>query len=160
MIWKNTLNVVLKPFGKEARRQAGMTIIEILIVIALIGTIMTIIMTNVLQKSDEAKVDLARIAAAQLENALRLYKLNNNRYPTTEEGLQALLVAPPSAKNWRGPYTEADKLKDPWANDFTYESTSAKAFKITSPGQDGELGNADDVIYPADAAAPSTDAKK
>lgn len=158
MIWKNTLNVLLKPFDKEARRQAGMTIIEILIVIALIGTIMTIVMTNVLQKSDEAKVDLARIAAGQLENALRLYKLNNNRYPSTEEGLQALLTAPPSAKNWRGPYTEADKLKDPWDNDFSYESTGAKSFKITSPGQDGTLGNEDDVIYPPEAAAAAAPA--
>jgi general secretion pathway protein G len=158
MIWKNTLNVVLKPFEKDFRRQAGMTIIEILIVIALIGSIMTIIMTNVLQKNDEAKVDLARIAAAQLENALRLYKLNNNKYPTTEEGLGALISAPATAKNWRGPYTEADKLKDPWDNDFGYESVGSKGFKITSPGQDGTLGNEDDVIYPpepAGAAAPA-----
>jgi len=151
MIWKNSLSVVLKPFGKQARRQAGMTIIEILIVIALIGTIMTIIMTNVLQKNDEARVDLARISAAQLENALRLYKLNNNRFPTTEEGLGALVSAPASAKNWRGPYTEADKLKDPWSNDFAYES-AGKTFKITSPGQDGEVGNADDIVYPTEAA--------
>ncbi len=152
MMGKSMLNLLLKPFDKDVRRQAGMTIIEILIVIALIGTIMTIIMTNVLQKNDEARVDLARIAAAQLENALRLYKLNNNRYPTTEEGLQALVTAPASAKNWRGPYTEADKLKDPWSNDFSYESSGNKAFKITSPGQDQELGTADDVIYPAEAA--------
>ncbi|MES2745926.1 MAG: type II secretion system major pseudopilin GspG [Bdellovibrionota bacterium] len=155
---KKTLNLILKPFGKKARAQAGMTIIEILIVIALIGTIMTIVMTNVLQKSDEAKVDLARIAASQLENALRLYKLNNNKFPTTDEGLQALLVAPGGAKNWRGPYTEADKLKDPWGNDFSYESTSAKSFKIRSAGQDTEMNNEDDVIYPPEApseAAPA-----
>lgn len=149
---KNSLNLILKPFGKEARRQAGMTIIEILIVIALIGTIMTIVMTNVLQKSDEAKVDLARIAASQLENALRLYKLNNNRYPTTEETLQALLVAPAGAKNWRGPYTEPDKLKDPWGNDFGYESTGSKSFKIRSPGQDSELNTEDDVVHPPETA--------
>lgn len=149
---KNALNLILKPFGKEARRQAGMTIIEILIVIALIGTIMTIVMTNVLQKSDEAKVDLAKIAASQLENALRLYKLNNNRFPTTDEGLQALLQAPAGAKNWRGPYTEADKLKDPWGNDFSYEATGSKSFKIRSAGQDGEMNNEDDVIHPPEAA--------
>ncbi len=156
---KNALNLFLKPFGKEARRQAGMTIIEILIVIALIGTIMTIVMTNVLQKSDEAKVDLARIAAAQLENALRLYKLNTNRFPTTEEGLGALVQQPASAKNWRGPYTEEDKLKDPWGNDFGYESTGAKGFKIRSAGQDAEMNTEDDVVYPPEAgggeAAPA-----
>lgn len=158
MIGKNMLNVVLKPFDQDARRQAGMTIIEILIVIALIGTIMTIVMTNVLQKSDEAKIDLARIAAGQLENALRLYKLNNNHYPTTDEGLKALVAAPATAKNWRGPYTEPDKLKDPWGGDFAYESTGSKTFKITSPGNDGVLGNEDDVIYPPEAAAAAAPA--
>ncbi len=149
---KHSLKLLLKPFEKDARREAGMTIIEILIVIALIGTIMTIVMTNVLKSSDDAKTDLARISAQQLEQALRLYKLNNNHYPTTEEGLAALVTAPPSAKNWRGPYTEAEKLKDPWGNDFAYESNGSKSFKITSAGLDGEMGTADDVIYPPDAA--------
>ncbi len=149
---KNLLNLFLKPFGKEARRQAGMTIIEILIVIALIGTIMTIVMTNVIKSSDEAKVDLAKIAASQLENALRLYKLNNNKYPTTDEGLGALLQAPAGAKNWRGPYTEADKLKDPWGNDFGYESTGNKAFKIRSAGLDAEMNTEDDVVHPPEEA--------
>lgn len=149
---KNFKTLFLKPFGKEPLRQAGMTIIEILIVIALIGTIMTIVMTNVLQKSDEAKVDLAKIAASQLENALRHYKLNNNKYPTTEEGLGALISAPASAKNWKGPYTEPDKLKDPWDNEFGYEATGSKSFKIRSPGMDGEINTEDDVVHPPEAA--------
>jgi general secretion pathway protein G len=156
---KKSLNLFLKPFDGKARAEAGMTIIEILIVIALIGTIMTIVMTNVLQKSDEAKVDLARIAESQLENALRLYKLNNNRFPTTEETLQALIVAPPGAKNWRGPYTEADKLKDPWGTDFGYESTGGKSFKIRSAGQDTEMNTEDDVVHPPENAGEAAPAQ-
>ncbi|RZA10148.1 MAG: type II secretion system protein GspG [Proteobacteria bacterium] len=154
MIVKLPLNAVLKPFGKEdARRESGMTIIEILIVIALIGTIMTIVATNVIQKNDEAKVDLAMVAAKTVGDSLQFYKLHNNRYPSTEEGLNALVTQPPSAKAWRGPYTDAEKLNDPWGNAFTYEASGAKAFKIVSPGPDGEVGTADDITYPKDAAA-------
>lgn len=150
---KKWIGLLNKPFAAAgaAGKQAGMTIIEILIVIALLGTIMTIVMTNILDKSDDAKEDLAKVAAAQLENALRLYKLHNNRYPTTEEGLGALVTQPASAKNWRGPYTEADKLNDPWGVPFTYEASGVKNFKITSAGKDQEMGTADDVIYPPEA---------
>lgn len=153
---KKWIGLVNKPFaaGAAAGKQAGMTIIEILIVIALLGTIMTIVMTNILDKSDDAKVDLTKVAAAQLENALRLYKLHNNRYPATEDGLAALVNQPASAKNWRGPYTEAEKLNDPWGQPFSYEAQGVKTFKITSAGMDQEMGTADDIVYP-DAAGGS-----
>ncbi len=142
------------PFSQRDEDERGMTIIEILIVIALIGTLMTIIMTNILDKSDDAKKDLARVAMAQIENGLRLYRLHNNRYPSTEEGLQALVTAPSGAKNWRGPYTEPDKLNDPWDSPFTYESSGSRNFKMMSSGPDQQMGNEDDITYPTDKSAP------
>lgn len=153
---KRWMRLAALPFAERDEDEKGMTIIEILIVIALIGTLMTIIMTNILDKSDDAKKDLARVAMTQLENGLRLYRLHNNRYPSTEEGLQALVTAPGGAKNWRGPYTEADKLNDPWDTPFTYESSGAKVFKITSAGPDTQMGNEDDITYPTEKeAAPA-----
>ena len=62
--------------------------------------------------------------------------------------MQALISAPASAKNWRGPYTEADKLNDPWGNPFTYEAEGVNKFKITSGGKDQEIGTEDDIVYP------------
>ncbi|MBC7533519.1 MAG: type II secretion system protein GspG [Oligoflexus sp.] len=101
-----------------------MTIIEILIVIALIGTILTIIMTNVLNKNNEAKIDLTTVQEKKIGENLDFYKLHVGRYPKTEDGLMALLQAPSEAKNWRGPYIEADKLEDPWGQKLTYRDIS------------------------------------
>lgn len=126
-----------------------MTIIEILIVIALIGTIMTIIMTNVLDKSDQAKIDLTSVQEKKIAENLDLFKVHMGRYPKTEQGLRALLEAPEGSNKWRGPYTELEKLSDPWSQDFKYEASSANAYQITSAGPDGEFGNADDISFPA-----------
>ncbi len=149
---KRLMHLAARPFEDRQTngREQGMTIIEILIVIALIGTLMTIIMSNILDRSDDAKVDLARVSMAQIENGLRLYKLHNNRYPSTEEGLNALVTAPSGAKNWRGPYSETEKLKDPWDVPFTYESSGTRVFKMTSAGPDQQMGTADDITYPAE----------
>ncbi len=148
MNWKLWLSPFTRPLAEREEREAGMTIIEILIVIALIGTLMTVLMNSILKKNEDAKVDLAKVGMSQLSNGLSLYKMHNNRFPTTEEGLSALMTAPANAKNWRGPYTEEDKLKDPWDTDLSYESTGVKSFKITSAGPDQTMGTEDDISFP------------
>jgi len=85
----------------------------------------------------------------KIGDGLQLYKIHNSRLPTAEEGLQALIEAPASAKRWRGPYSDAEKLNDPWDNAFTYERTPGQpGYKITPAGPDGEAGNDDDISYP------------
>lgn len=137
---------LMKPFQQTAR-QAGMSIIEILIVIALIGTVMAIMVTNLTGRQDEAMKQAAELSMGQLESSLQMYKIDNYRYPTTEQGLSSLVSKPSGSRRWRGPYTEKNKLQDPWGNEFTYES-DGKTFKIISPGIDGSVGNEDDVTYP------------
>ena len=138
--------LLMKPFQQTAR-QAGMSIIEILIVIALIGTVMAIMVTNLSGRQDEAMKQAAELSMGQLESSLQMYKIDNYRYPTTEQGLSSLVSKPSGARRWRGPYTEKNKLQDPWGNEFSYES-DGKTFKIISPGIDGSIGNEDDVTYP------------
>lgn len=141
---------LLRPFtARQSRKrsQLGMTIIEILIVIALMGTIMTLVVTQVLDVGEGAKVDASRIGMGRLESTLQMYKIHNYRYPTSEQGLQALVAKPSGAKRWRGPYTEKGKLEDPWGNEYSYES-DGKSFKIVSAGPDLELGTGDDISYP------------
>lgn len=147
--YKNNRSRPLAVFNKSEDSEAGMTIIEILIVIALIGTIMTIIMTNILSKSDEAKIDLTTIQEKRIGENLDIYKLHVGRYPKTEDGLKALLEAPSDAKSWRGPYTESDKLEDAWGKEFSYENLGSNHYRITSAGPDTDLGSADDISYPA-----------
>ena len=138
-----------KPFNADPRR--GMSLIEIIIVVALLGTLMTILVTNLTQKADTARVDQTKIAMGNLSQALQLYKVHNNKYPTTAEGLEALVKNPGSSKNWRGPYIDGEKqLKDAWSNEFQYESNGF-VFKIISSGIDQQFGTEDDITFPETA---------
>lgn len=128
-------------------RNAGFTLIEIMIVVALMATLMAILVRSLTGQQTEAMKDEAKLAMASIDTSLQMYRVHNHAYPTSDQGLQALVSEAAGAKNWRGPYIEASKLKDPWSNEFGYESDGTK-FKITSGGADGNLGTADDVVYP------------
>ncbi len=145
--------VLNRPFKNAAK--SGMTLIEIIIVVALMGTLMAYLVRNLVGQQEEAKKDQTRLGMGVLEQCLQLYRVHNNRYPSTEQGLDAMMVAPSDVKTWRGPYTEANKLNDPWGNKFQYES-DGRVFKIISGGPDGSLGNADDIVYPEQAVSGGT----
>lgn len=132
----------------NAKNSKGMTLIEIIIVIALLATLMAILATNVMKTAESAKEDQARIAMQSLAQALQMYRVHNYKYPTTEQGLDALLRDPGSTKRWRGPYVESEqKLNDPWGNRLEYESDGT-VFRMTSMGTDGQLGTANDIHFP------------
>jgi general secretion pathway protein G len=136
--------------------QAGMSLIEIIIVVALLGTLMAYMVSNLIGQSEEAKKDQTKLAMGVIQQSLQMYRIHNNRYPTTDQGLNALLTNPGGdAKSWRGPYIEPNKLKDPWDASFNYES-DGKNFKIISPGPDGSAGTGDDITYPEEAAPAAT----
>ena len=156
MLMRRARSILMKPFkqereGRTLASQLGMTIIEILLVIALLGTIMTLVVSNLVNVGDEARMDAVRLGMSQLDSTLQMYKIQNYRYPTTEQGLIALVEKPSGAKRWRGPYTDKAKLQDAWGNDYAYES-DGKTFKIISPGVDGVVGNEDDLVYPEEEA--------
>lgn len=122
--------------------QRGMTLIEILVVLVLIGVVLGIVGGNFLGRGEKAKADAARIEIGQIGQALDLYKLETGRYPTTQEGLQALVSAPTGAANWNGPYWKKQSLpKDPWGNEYKYAAPGqAGAFDVISLGADGKEG--------------------
>src|SRR5512141_3421347 len=82
----------------------GMTLIEILVVLVLLAVIMSVVAGNYLGRGEKAKADAAKIEIGQISQTLDLYKLEIGRYPTTQEGLQALIAAPSGVSNWNGPY--------------------------------------------------------
>jgi len=131
----------LNHFARSARH-AGFTLIELMVVMVIIGVLAALIVPNVLERADEAKVTAARTDVNNLMQALKLYKLDNQAYPTTEQGLQALVNKPttgPTPPNWK-PYL--DKLpNDPWGRPYQYLNPGVKGeIDVMSFGADGQAG--------------------
>lgn len=133
-------------FGKIHVGRAGFTLIELMVVIVILGILAGFIVPKLMGRPEEAKRVKAKMQIESLETAIRLYKLDNGNYPTTEQGLQALVEksdSPPIPKNWRkGGYIEKSKIpKDPWGNAFIYLSPGAHGdYDIISYGADGVPG--------------------
>jgi general secretion pathway protein G len=121
----------------------GMTLIEILVVLVLIGVVLGVVGGNFIGKGEKAKADAAKIEMGQIGQTLDLYKLETGRSPSTQEGLQALISAPPGVGNWNGPYWKKTTVpKDPWGNEYRYASPGQNnsPYEISSYGADGKEG--------------------
>jgi len=139
----NAISGMRRPsLARRDLRQLGMTLIEILVVLTLIGVVLGIVGSNYLGKSEQAKAKAAKIEIDQIGQTLDLFKLENGRYPTTQEGLQALVVAPPGLTSWAGPYWKKPTVpKDPWGHEYKYASPGAHGpYDIISLGADGVEG--------------------
>jgi general secretion pathway protein G len=127
----------------------GFTLIELMVVIVILSILAVWVAPKIMGRPEQAKQVKAKVDIQGLETALKLYKLDNGSYPTTEHGLEALVSPPDSgkaAKNWReGGYVEKGKIpKDPWGNDFVYLSPGTQGdYDIISYGADGEPGGED-----------------
>jgi general secretion pathway protein G len=126
------------------KRAAGFTLIEIMVVIVILGILAALIVPKIMSRPDEARIIAAKQDVATLAQALRLYKLDNLAYPSTDQGLQALVARPNSAPvpaNWKaGGYLER-LPKDPWGRDYRYLNPGRRGeIDIFSLGADGEPG--------------------
>ncbi len=126
------------------RRARGFTLIEIMVVIVILGVLGALVIPNIIGRTGEARVTAAKSDMRAVANALDLYKLDNFNYPSTDQGLQALVTQPggfPEAKNWN-PDGYLKKLpKDPWGNDYQYISPGRNGkYDLFSLGSDGRPG--------------------
>ena len=132
----------MKSPNPAARRDRGFTLIELMVVLVIIGVLAALIVPNVLDRADDARVTAARTDVNNLMQALKLYKLDNQRYPSAEQGLQALIAKPTVGaipSNWK-PYL--DKLpNDPWGRAYQYANPGLKGeIDVYSFGADGVIG--------------------
>ena len=121
----------------------GFTLLEILVVITIIGGILAFAANQIFGKADQATAKIAKSKIVALSGVLDLYKLDTGKYPSTQEGLKALLQAPSGVPNWNGPYLQNEgELKDPWRNDLIYRSPGSenRPYEIVSLGGDGKEG--------------------
>lgn len=128
------------------RLQRGFTLIELMVVITIIGILAALIVPKVVGRTDDARVAAARQDIAQLMQALKLYRLDNGRYPSNAQGLQALVEKPtqePLPGNWKaGGYLDSSTLrKDPWGNPYQYLNPGLHGeIDVLSFGRDGQAG--------------------
>lgn len=127
-------------------RRAGFTLLELLVVIVIIGLLAAYVGPKYFSQLSKSEVTVAKAQMEAFEKSLDTYRLDVGRYPTTEEGMAALMAAPPTAgAKWNGPYLKKGVPKDPWGNPYLYRAPGAKAeYEIVSTGKDGQPGGTGD----------------
>lgn len=140
-------NFHLMPTLKKKRRggdsgESGFTLVELLVVLAIIALIATLVAPQVLRYLGSARTNAAKAQIRNIESALELYYVDNAKYPTADEGLNALVTAPPGESHWNGPYLKGSTgLTDPWGRPYIYElKADASGVVVQTLGRDGKPG--------------------
>jgi general secretion pathway protein G len=136
----------------RARKQAGFTLLEILVVIAILGLLIGLVAPAALRQLGSAKNSVAHQSIERIGSVLDLYDLDVGSYPTTEQGLQALVTKPAGITNWNGPYLKGDQVPpDPWNRAYRYRNPSLRPnhpYDLCSTGANGDAGSDQAICNP------------
>ena len=136
----------------RAKRDAGFTLLEILVVVAILGLLIGLVAPAVLRQLGGARVSIARQSIERIGSVLDLYKLDVGSYPTTDEGLAALVSKPSGVDTWNGPYLKANAVPvDPWNHPYIYRDPSERAgheYDLCSQGPNPSAGESSLICNP------------
>ncbi len=132
----------LNNYKQNKHKQTGFTLLELLVVLGIIAMLAGLVGPQVMKHMGESKVKAAKVQIEDLAQTLDMYKLDVGSYPTSEQGLNALIESPDGAQRWNGPYLRKAKVPlDPWNNEYKYTSPGEHGkFDIMSMGADGKEG--------------------
>jgi general secretion pathway protein G len=130
----------------ERKNERGLTLIEIMIVIALLASLMVVLLRSFGGAQEQAQLDqTSMMMKGPIKSGIDMFKIHTGKYP---QSLQDLVTKPADAKRWSGPYVDPAQLKDVWGNDFKYE-LKGREFQLISAGPSGDFNNAaDNITYP------------
>ena len=132
--------------NRKSQIRGAFTLIELLLVLVILAVLAAVVVPKFTHRSEEAKIAAAKADIAGLGLALDAYEIDNGRFPSSDEGLAALVQAPGSAQSWKGPYIKQAVEKDPWGNPYVYRAPgqhNAAGYDLYSFGPDGREGNDD-----------------
>src|SRR5690349_1175653 len=122
------------------KKKQGFTLIELLVVILILAVLAALIVPRLINRGEDAKITAAKTNLAAYGRLIQTFRIDTGRFPSTEEGLQALREAPADLENWKGPYLSKPIEPDPWGHDYQYELTDEDNYLLYSFGSDGVEG--------------------
>ena len=135
--------------NRTSAARGGFTLIELLLVLVILAVLASVVVPKFTGRSEQARTTAARTEVGMMETALDLFEADNGRFPTTDEGLAALVTAPANAPDWSGPYLKRNSVPtDPWGNEYVYRSPGShnpRGYDLSSNGPDAREGGGDDI---------------
>jgi len=142
------VRVTRRTGARTTRAAAGFTLVELLLVLVILGTLAAIVVPRFTGRTEQARVTAAQTQIANFSVVLDAFEVDNGYYPRGSSGLQELIVQPKEAPSWRGPYLKQGIPLDPWGNPYTYEypgKHNENGYDLMSMGPDGRAGGDDDI---------------